>query len=71
MIRRDLLDKLVRLRVPVFSATDRMEAGTIGRVFSVWTYKDGSQSVGVVTGDPGSSIRIEEIAIDKVELARG
>lgn len=63
-----LLDKRVRLTVPVFSATDRMEAGTIARVFCIWTYKDGKQAVGLCTPNPGS-IHINEIAIEKVEPA--
>lgn len=47
----DMLGKEVRLKVPVFSATDRMEAGTVGRVSVGWHYLDGKEAVDLVTPD--------------------
>lgn len=57
------LGKRMRLRVPVFSATDRMEAGTVGSVYCVHTYRDGRQAVSL----DADGVRIEEIGVAKVE----
>lgn len=59
-----LLNLQVRLLVPVFSATDQMGAGTVGRVRSIYTYPNYKQAVDLETAD---GIRISEIAIGKVE----
>lgn len=60
-----LLENTVELTAPVFSATDRFEAGTRGVVRTIRGFSDGSLGVKVVAPDGRA---ISGISIAKVQV---
>lgn len=63
LLAQSLLGREVELIEPVFSAKDRLKAGTRGVVKCLTTYADGKTAVLI---EAPNGIRIDEISTDKV-----